>query len=86
MAASAMVSSAYAQQVLSDVISSPRRGNWDDQFDARATGGRRVATNQPVLSPQTVADIQNAIVQYTDIASRGGWPLGAGQCKAPDWR
>ncbi|AAL52374.1 cell wall degradation protein [Brucella melitensis bv. 1 str. 16M] len=76
-----MVSSAYAQQVLSDVISSPRRGNWDDQFDARATGGRRVATNQPVLSPQTVADIQNAIVQYTDIASRGGWPLVPGNAR-----
>lgn len=81
VAASAMVSSAYAQQVLSDVISSPRRGNWDDQFDARATGGRRVATNQPVLSPQTVADIQNAIVQYTDIASRGGWPLVPGNAR-----
>ncbi|SCD24287.1 L,D-transpeptidase family protein [Brucella inopinata] len=81
VAASAMVSSAYAQQVLSDVISSPRRGNWDDQFDARATGGRRVATNQPVLSPQTVADIQNAIVQYTDIASRGGWPFVPGNAR-----
>lgn len=81
VAVSAMVSSAYAQQVLSDVISSPRRGNWDDQFDARATGGRRVATNQPVLSPQTVADIQNAIVQYTDIASRGGWPLVPGNAR-----
>ncbi|CAB4327660.1 MULTISPECIES: murein L,D-transpeptidase [unclassified Brucella] len=81
VAASAMVSAAYAQQVLSDVISSPRRGNWDDQFDARATGGRRVATNQPVLSPQTVADIQNAIVQYTDIASRGGWPLVPGNAR-----
>ncbi len=81
VAASAMVSSAYAQQVLSDVISSPRRGNWDDQFDARATGGRRVATNQPVLSPQTVADIQNAIVQYTGIASRGGWPLVPGNAR-----
>lgn len=81
VAASAMVSSAYAQQVLSDVISSPRRGNWDDQFDARATGGRRVATNQPVLSPQTVADIQNAIVQYTDIANRGGWPLVPGNAR-----
>lgn len=81
VAASAMVSAAYAQQVLTDVISAPRRGNWDDQFDARATGGQRVATNQPVLSQQTVANLQNAIAQYTDIAGRGGWPNVPGNAK-----
>ncbi len=81
VAASAMVSSAYAQQALTDVISSSRRGNWADQFDARATGGQRVATNQPVLSPQTVGNLQTAIAQYTDIAGRGGWPSVPGNTK-----
>lgn len=81
VAASAMVSSAYAQQVLTDVISAPRRGNWADQFDARATGGQRVATNQPVLSPQTIGNLQTAIAQYTDIAGRGGWPNVPGNAK-----
>ncbi|MBB5701431.1 murein L,D-transpeptidase YcbB/YkuD [Ochrobactrum daejeonense] len=81
VAASATVSSAYAQQALTDILASPRRGNWDDQFDARATGGQRVATNQPVLSQQTVASLQNAIAQYTDIAGRGGWPNVPGNTK-----
>ncbi|MEJ5018947.1 murein L,D-transpeptidase [Ochrobactrum vermis] len=81
VAASAMVSSAYAQQALTDVIASSRRGNWADQFDARATGGQRVATNQPVLSPQTVGNLQTAIAQYTDIAGRGGWPSVPGNAK-----
>ncbi len=81
VAASAMVSSAYAQQALTDVIGSSRRGNWADQFDARATGGQRVATNQPVLSPQTVGNLQTAIAQYTDIAGRGGWPSVPGNAK-----
>lgn len=81
VAASAMASSAFAQQALTDVLSSPRRGNWDDQFDARATGGQKVATNQPVLSSQTIGNIQSAISQYTDIAGRGGWPSVPGNTK-----
>ncbi len=78
---SMVASSAFAQQRLTEVLSSPGRGNWDDQFDARATGGQKVATNQPVLNPQTVGSLQNAIAQYTDIAGRGGWPQVPGQAK-----
>ncbi|MBC2884886.1 L,D-transpeptidase family protein [Ochrobactrum sp. CM-21-5] len=81
MAASTMVPSAFAQQALTDVLAAPRRGNWDDQFDARATGGQKVATNQPVLSMQTVDNLQAAIAQYTDIAGRGGWPTVPGNAK-----
>lgn len=66
--------SAFAQQSpLNDILTSPRRGNWDDQFDARASGSQQVASNQPVMSAQTVSYVQTAIGHYSDIASRGGW-------------
>ncbi|MDH7785121.1 murein L,D-transpeptidase YcbB/YkuD [Ochrobactrum sp. 19YEA23] len=81
VAASAFATSSFAQQAFNDVLASPRRGNWDDQFDARATGGQKVATNQPVLSQQTIGNIQGAIAQYTDIAGRGGWPTVPGNAK-----
>lgn len=82
-AASAIAPAAFAQQqqALNDILSAPRRGNWDDQFDARATGGQKVATNQPVISQQTVGNLQSAIAQYGDIAARGGWPQVPGSAK-----
>lgn len=82
LAASGLASSAFAQQqALTDILAAPRRGNWADQFDARATGRPAVATNQPVLSQQTVASLQTSIAQYTDIAGRGGWPSVPGNAK-----
>lgn len=74
-------SGAFAQTALNDVLAAPRRGNWDDQFDARVTGGQQVASNQPVMSPQTVSYVQTAIGHYSDIASRGGWPQVPGNAK-----
>ncbi|MHC3940113.1 putative L,D-transpeptidase YcbB [Paenochrobactrum sp. BZR 201-1] len=75
--------SAFAQNALNDIISAPRRGNWDDQFDARASTSshQQVATNQPVMSPQTVSYVQNAISQYSNIAMQGGWPQVPGNAK-----
>ncbi len=77
VAASAFLSPAFAQ-TLTDVIGAPRRGNWDDQFDAHATGAAKVATNQPVLSQQTMANLQTAIGQYSELAAQGGWPTVPG--------
>ncbi|WP_374844617.1 L,D-transpeptidase family protein [Paenochrobactrum glaciei] len=75
--------SAFAQNALNDIISAPRRGNWDDQFDARASTSsqQQVATNQPVMSPQTVSYVQNAIAEYGNIAMQGGWPQVPGNAK-----
>ena len=43
IAASTMLSSAAgAQDVIADILRSSRRGNWDDQFDARASEGGKV--------------------------------------------
>ncbi|MEP0276669.1 MAG: L,D-transpeptidase family protein [Nitratireductor sp.] len=75
-AASLSTAPARAQQdVIRDLILSPKRGAWDDQFDARASDGEKVASNLPILSPQTVGHVEQAIAQYSAIVSRGGWPM-----------
>ncbi|MBX8824800.1 L,D-transpeptidase family protein [Ochrobactrum sp. SFR4] len=76
----AVSSAALAQAVgLNDVLSSGRRGNWNDTFDARGTGGAKaIATNQPIMSPQTLNYISEAINQYNNIVANGGWPVVPG--------
>lgn len=57
----------------SSLFAQAGRGVWDDQFDSGASGGAKVASNQPVLSFATVEDTERAVAQYEDIVSRGGW-------------
>lgn len=52
----------------------PRRGNWDDQFDARSSNKGKVASFQPIASPDTASFIESAINTYSQIVSNGGWP------------
>lgn len=80
-ATASLASSAFAQQTLNDILAAPRRGQWDDQFDARATGRQAVSTNQPILSNDTIIGLENAIARYTEIAGRGGWPTVPGNAK-----
>jgi murein L,D-transpeptidase YcbB/YkuD len=75
--AGAFVAPAFAQQSALDVlINAPRRGDWDDQFDAKAASRTATAmvSNTPILGPQSVSSIQQAIAAYQQIASAGGWP------------
>ena len=75
-AASALSGSAFAQNAIEDILSSNQRGNWEDQFDARATAqAGTVVSTTPVFSPFTVAYIEQTLGQYRDIVSRGGWPM-----------
>lgn len=67
---------AFAQEdPIAAIIKAPRRGNWDDQFDARATGGGKVASHLPIFSPETVGYIEQAAMQYQGIVAQGGWPI-----------
>ena len=71
----AVASSARAQDAtLSDILSAPRRGNWNDQFDARASGKAKVASNLPIMSHETVSFIEREIGNYQNIVANGGWP------------
>lgn len=74
--ATALAAPAFAQSALDALINAPRRGNWDDQFDAKAASrtASAVVSNTPILSSQSVPSIQQAITQYQQIASAGGWP------------
>ncbi len=76
IAATAVAGPALAQDVIADIIKAPKRGNWDDQFDARASQtGTKVASNLPIFSPETVSYIEQAVMQYQGIVANGGWPV-----------
>ncbi len=67
---------ALAQASLVDIINAPRRGNWDDQFDARSSrSGAKTATRVPLTSLDTITYAERAIMEYQSIVSRGGWPV-----------
>lgn len=71
----ALAAPALAQSALDDLMSSPRRGGWDDQFDAQASRtAATVASNNPVLGTSGPANIQQAIIEYQGIVQNGGWP------------
>ena len=74
LAAGLITGAASAQNVVDDIIRISGRNSWDDQFDARAGNAAKVASNLPIFSPQTVAFTEQAIAQYQNIVSQGGWP------------
>lgn len=73
LAAAVVAGGANAQDVIGDILKSSARGNWDDQFDARASEGGKVASTLPIFSAQTVAFTEQAVAQYQNIAGQGGW-------------
>lgn len=73
--ASAVAGSAHAQSGLDSILRSPRRGAWNDQFDAGVSSVPRVATNVAILNGATLPYVQQAIGQYSNIAASGGWPM-----------
>ncbi|MDI6836003.1 MAG: L,D-transpeptidase family protein [Rhizobiaceae bacterium] len=73
--AAVVAGQAAAQTAIEDVINAPRRGNWDDQFDAQVSrANANVVSNTPVLSPSNVMHAQQAIANYQAIVANGGWP------------
>jgi L,D-transpeptidase YcbB len=54
----------------------PGDSDWDEGFEEAIN-----ADNYPVLSPQTVGSLENAIKQYQEINNRGGWPQVPNQAK-----
>jgi len=73
-AVAAGVLPARAQDTLNEILQSPRRGNWDDQFDAVGTRAPEIKSRQPILSPATVSYVERAIETYRGIVVQGGWP------------
>ncbi|MCJ8519245.1 murein L,D-transpeptidase YcbB/YkuD [Pseudorhizobium tarimense] len=74
--AAALATPALAQSAIESLIAAPRRGAWDDQFDAKGSSRTvaSVATNNPVLGPHAPINIQQAMINYQMIVANGGWP------------
>jgi murein L,D-transpeptidase YcbB/YkuD len=67
---------ALAQIAVEEIINAPRRGNWDDQFDAKASRtAAAVTTKNPIFGPGASANLQQAIYDYETIVANGGWPM-----------
>ncbi|WP_173931422.1 L,D-transpeptidase family protein [Chelativorans sp. Marseille-P2723] len=74
-AATALTGAASAQNVIDAILASPRRGAWNDQFDAQVSASAtRVTSNMPVLSAETASFVERAIADYSQIVANGGWP------------
>jgi murein L,D-transpeptidase YcbB/YkuD len=73
--AAAVAGPAMAESAMDDIINAPRRGNWDDQFDAKASRtAAAVMSNNPIFGPEAAANLQQAIYDYETIVANGGWP------------
>ncbi len=77
LAAAAMTAGpALAQTAIEEIINSPRRGSWDDQFDAKSSRSvAETATRHPIASADTIAFVESAIFDYQNLIARGGWPF-----------
>ena len=51
-----------------------QQSEWAESFDAQSFIARPVSTTAPILSPQTVPAMEQAIYAYEDLVARGGWP------------
>jgi murein L,D-transpeptidase YcbB/YkuD len=76
LGAAAVAGPVLAEDVsLLDIINAPRRGNWDDQFDAKASRtAAAVLSNNPIFGSGAAANLQQAIYDYETIVANGGWP------------
>ena len=74
--ASTVAATAQEDDVIQQILNARKRGSWDDKFDAKASSGnaRSVNSHQPIFSQQTIADVEQAMAQYSNIAAQGGWP------------
>lgn len=74
--AAAVAGTAAAQTAIDDILNATGRGNWDDQFDAKASRtATAVVSNNPIFGPGSAGHIQQAIFDYQNIVSSGGWPM-----------
>jgi murein L,D-transpeptidase YcbB/YkuD len=76
LGAAAVAAPSLAEEVpLDEIINAPRRGNWDDQFDAKASRtAAAVLSNNPIFGSGAAANLQQAIYDYESIVANGGWP------------
>ncbi len=62
------------QSVIDVILNSNNRDRWSENFDARSTQKKAVASTTPIFAPQTVQYLEEAINVYRGIVGTGGWP------------
>lgn len=70
-----LAGNAYAESAIDRLLQNPKIGAWSDQFDAQKGDAALNATNAPIFSERTPQMIEQAIAQYRNIVSAGGWPV-----------
>jgi L,D-transpeptidase YcbB len=55
------------------IFQSLKQSEWADNFDSHSRASRPVNTSVPILSPQTVPAMEQAIFAYQGLVERGGW-------------
>ena len=65
-----LLSAAGAQEGLRGI----QQSEWAESFDSQSFITRPVSTSAPILSPQTLPAMEQAIYAYEDLVARGGWP------------
>ena len=53
------------------------QAEWRQQYDSSPLRDKPVASEAPILSPQTIAATEAAIGQFQQIVQRGGWQRAA---------
>jgi murein L,D-transpeptidase YcbB/YkuD len=75
LGAAAVAGPALAEGAMDDIINAPRRGNWDDQFDAKSSRtAAAIMSNNPIFGAGAATNLQQAIYDYEAISANGGWP------------
>jgi murein L,D-transpeptidase YcbB/YkuD len=76
---SAVVGTAFAGQSWAEdpiqQVLQQRQAEWSDGFDAAASTAPAIRGDIPTLSADIVGAVEHAILQYSDIVARGGWPM-----------
>jgi murein L,D-transpeptidase YcbB/YkuD len=65
---------AWAQDPIMEVLQGGG-AEWSDGFDAASVSAADVITTTPTMSPQIIGALEMAISQYSEMVSRGGWPV-----------
>lgn len=56
-----------------DTLTGVEQSEWAESFDAQSFIARPVSTTVPILAPQTLPALEQAIYAYQDLVARGGW-------------
>ncbi len=73
IAATAALLSAPSVCLAQDALTGVVQSEWAEGFDSQSTITRPVTTSTPILSPQTLPAMEQAVYVYQDLVARGGW-------------